>query len=73
MAGRHIYIVLRGHWCDSINRNSRAPTKDKRDDKENGFCRKLQQAFKQLTNYDMKYLLGVSIVKTTGCIISQIC
>jgi hypothetical protein len=49
--------VLRGHWYDNINRNSRAPTEDKRDDNENGFCKKLQRAFKQFTKYDMKYLL----------------
>lgn len=44
--------MLRGHRFDSINRNSRAPTEDKKDDKENGFCMKIKRAIKQFINYD---------------------
>jgi exonuclease III len=48
------YIILRGHWCNVIVLNIRAPTEDKIDDIKDRFYEELEQVFDQLPNYHNK-------------------
>jgi hypothetical protein len=39
------YITLKGHWCDIIVLNMRAPTEDKGDVIKDGFYEELEEVF----------------------------
>jgi hypothetical protein len=45
------YITLKGHWCDIIVLNVRAPTEDKDDNIKDSFYKELEQVFDQFPMY----------------------
>jgi hypothetical protein len=51
------YIILRGHWCDSIVLNIHAPTENKIDDVKDSFCKELERVFANFPKCHMKILL----------------
>jgi hypothetical protein len=57
------YMILRGHWCDTIALNVHASTDDKIDDVKDSFHQELERAFDKFFKYHMKILLGGFIAK----------
>jgi hypothetical protein len=55
VSGRISYIILSGHWCDTIVFNS--PTEDKSDDEKDIFYEELVHAFSQFLKYLMRILV----------------
>jgi hypothetical protein len=51
-----LYIILRGHWCDTIVLNVNAPTEDKIDDVKDSFYDELERVFDKFLKYRMKIL-----------------
>jgi hypothetical protein len=58
VSDRFSYIVLRGHWCNIIVLNVRAPREDNCDDSKDSFYEELEQVFDHFPRYHMKILLG---------------
>jgi hypothetical protein len=50
------YITRKGRWCDVIELNVHAPTKD--DDIKDSFYEELERVFDQFPRYHMKLLTG---------------
>jgi len=48
------YIVLRGHWCNSIVLNVHEQNEEKSDDSKDSFYEKLEQGFDNFPQYHMK-------------------
>jgi hypothetical protein len=48
--------VLRGHWCNIIILNARAPTEEKSDNSEHNFYEELEQVLDHFPKYRMKIL-----------------
>jgi hypothetical protein len=57
VSDRMPYIILRGHWCNTVL-NVHAPCEDKSDDVKDSFYEELARVFDQFPRYDMKSLLG---------------
>jgi hypothetical protein len=51
------YIIPRGHWCDIIVLNLRAPTEDKTDRKDR-FYEEPEQVFEKFPKYHTKIFIG---------------
>jgi hypothetical protein len=45
---RMSYLILRGHWCDTIVLNVHAPTEDKIDYVKDSFCEEMERVFDKL-------------------------
>jgi hypothetical protein len=58
VSDRMSYIVLRGHWCDTIILNVHVPTEDKIEDMKDRFYEELDHVFDKFHKYRMKVLLG---------------
>ena len=58
VSDRMSYIVLRGHWCNSIVLNVHAPSEEKSDDLKDSFYEELEQVFYHFPKYHKKILLG---------------
>jgi hypothetical protein len=52
------YVILKGHWCNTVVLNVHAPCKDKIDDVKDSFYEELGHVFDQFPRYNMKILLG---------------
>jgi hypothetical protein len=50
------YIILRGHWCNVIVLNVRAPSEEKSDDSKDSYNEILEQCFDHFPKYLMKIL-----------------
>jgi hypothetical protein len=50
------YIILRGHWCDTVL-NVHAPTEDKCDDTKDSFYEEQEDVFDQFSKSHIKILL----------------
>jgi len=51
------YMVLRGHWSNSIVLNVHAPSEEKSDDSKDFFYEELEQVFHNFRKYYMNILL----------------
>jgi hypothetical protein len=56
--GCHIYIVLRGCWCNIVVLNVHVLSEEKSDDSSDNFYKELEQVFDHFPKYHMKILLG---------------
>ena len=45
ISDRMPYIVLKGHWCNTIDFNAHAPNKEKSDHSKDSFYEDLEQVF----------------------------
>ena len=54
----HIYVVLRGLWCNIIVFNVHAPREEKSDDSKESFYVVLEQVFNDFPNYHTKIMLA---------------
>ena len=52
------YIVLKGHWCNTIDFNLHAPSEEKHDHSKDRFYEELEQAFDHFPKYHTKSPLG---------------
>jgi hypothetical protein len=52
------YIILKGHWCNTVVLNVHAPCEDKSDDVKDSFYEELGHVFDQFPRYNMNILLG---------------
>jgi hypothetical protein len=66
VSDRLSYVVLRGHWCNIIVLNVRAPSEEKSGDPKNGSYEELQQVFYHFPKYHMKILSGDFNAKLGG-------
>jgi hypothetical protein len=46
ISDRMLYIILKGHWCDTVL-NVRAPTQDKSDDTKGSFYEEVEYVIDQ--------------------------
>jgi hypothetical protein len=58
VSDRMLYITLKGHLCDIIVLNMRAPIEDKDDNIKDSFYKELGQVFDQFLRYHITILLG---------------
>ena len=56
------YIVLRGHWCNIVVLNVRAPTEEKSDNSKGSCYKELEHVFYH-SKYHVKILLGDFSIK----------
>jgi hypothetical protein len=59
------YIILRGHWCDTIALNVQAPVEDKTDDTKDSLHEELECIFNNFPKYQMKILVGDFIAEVS--------
>jgi hypothetical protein len=68
---RMSYIVLRGHWGNTIVLNAHAPTEEKDDGSEDSFYEELEQVFDDFPKYRMKILKDILMPKWGERILSN--
>jgi hypothetical protein len=49
-----LYIVLKGHWCNTIDFNVHAPNKEKSEHSKDSFYEELEQIFYHFPKYHIK-------------------
>jgi len=52
------YVVLKGHWCNTIDFNVHAPSDEKSDHSKDSFYEELEQVFDNFRKCHMKSTLG---------------